>query len=327
VVGRTGITYHQLQTFLAVARSGNLTRVARDLNATQPTVSLQLSSLRRSLGISLFERPGGRFRLTPAGEKLRRYAEETLEGLHILQQDIGVLKGSLTGSLVVGVTFFVVSRVMSGLPRFHVQFPGVDIQAHVDRPEPLFNQLLASTLDVACYLNVQTPPGLTVEPLAQEEFVIIASPQHRLARRRRISSEELSQETLVVSNVSVFRELIETKLRAGGVTPRVVAEARHHDDAQRLVASNVGYSMHLKPLVAAELAAGRFVHLRLDGPVMFGEIVAAFRSRRGAPPLIEEFIRFMRAELERPRDRKLARPTRVGTGSSAAGARRAGHRR
>src|ERR1700675_4910780 len=112
VNGRTGITYHQLQTFLAVARTGNLTTVARELNTTQPTVSLQLSSLRKSLGILLFERPGGRFRLTAAGEKLRRYAEEALDGLRTLHQDIAVLKGSLVGALSVGVTTFAASRVL-----------------------------------------------------------------------------------------------------------------------------------------------------------------------------------------------------------------------
>jgi LysR family transcriptional regulator, low CO2-responsive transcriptional regulator len=323
VVGRTGITYHQLQTFLAVARSGNLTKVARELNATQPTVSLQLRALRKSLGISLFERPGGRFRLTPAGEKLRRYAEEALDGLNTLQQEIAVLKGSLTGSLAVGVTFFVVSRVLPEPPRFRAQFPGVDIQLHVDLPEPLFNHLLTNTLDVACYLKVRTPPGLTVELLGEEEFAIIASPQHRLAGRRRISAKELSEEPFVVSSVSVFRELVEAKLRAVGVTPRVVAEARNYDAVNELVDRNVGYSMHLKPLVAADIAAGRFVPLRLDGPPILGEIVVAFRTRRAVPPLIEEFVRFMRAELERPRSgRGPETPTRDAPGGRAVGARR-----
>ena len=309
VAVRTGITYHQLQTFLAVARSGNLTKVARELNATQPTVSLQLRSLRKSLGMPLFERPGGRFRLTPAGEKLRRYAEEALEGLHILQQDIAVLKGSLTGSLAVGVTFFVISRVLPEPPRLRAQFPGVDIQIHVDLPDSLFNQLLTNTLDVACYLRVRTPPELTVEPLGQEEFAIIASPQHRLAGRRRISAGELSEEPLVVSSTSFYRELVEAKLRAVGVTPRVVAEARNFDAVNELVERNVGYSMHLKPLVAADLAAGRFVPLRLDAAPIFGEIVVAVSSRRRMSPLIEEFIRFVRTEMGR---------VRSGHGSAAA---------
>src|SRR5262245_35838318 len=112
------ITYHQLQTFLAVAQCGNLTRVAREMHATQPTISLQLSSLRKSLGAPLFERPGGRFRLTPAGEKLRSYAEDALEGLRVLQQDVAALNGRVAGSLVIGVTYFVVNRVMPRLPRF-----------------------------------------------------------------------------------------------------------------------------------------------------------------------------------------------------------------
>jgi LysR family transcriptional regulator, low CO2-responsive transcriptional regulator len=300
VVNRTGITFHQLQTFLAVARSGNLTKVARELNATQPTVSLQLRSLRRTLGISLFERPGGRFRLTPAGERLRRYAEEALEGLRAMQQDIALLKGSLVGSLAVGVTFFVISRILPEPPRLRAQFPGVDIQIHVDLPESLFNQLLANTLDVACYLRVRTPPGLTVEPLGREEFAIIASPQHRLAGRRRISPKELSEEPLVVSSTSFYRELVEAKLRAVGVTPRVVADARNYDAVNELVERNVGYSMHLKPLVEADLAAGRFVPLQLDGPPIFGEIVVAVSARHRMSPLIEEFIRFVRTELERP---------------------------
>jgi DNA-binding transcriptional LysR family regulator len=97
MIGRSGITYHQLQTFLMVARSGNLTKAAQEFRATQPTVSLQLRSLRQSLGTPLFERPGGRFRLTAAGERLRRYAEEALDGLRMMHQDIAVMKGSLVG--------------------------------------------------------------------------------------------------------------------------------------------------------------------------------------------------------------------------------------
>jgi len=295
---RTTITFHQLQTFLAVARSGNLTKVARELNATQPTVSVQLGALRKSFGVPLFERPGGRFRLTPAGERLQRYAEETLEGLRELQQDMAVLKGSLTGSLAVGVTYLVAGRLSPTL--FRARFPGVAVQVHVDLPEPLFQRVLNNALDVACYLKVRTPPPLTLEPLGEEEFVIIASPHHRLAGRRSISAEELSQESLLVSAVTVFRELVEAKLRAAGVTPRAVAEARNYDAVKELIDRNRGYSLHLKSLAAPEIAAGRFVALRLAGPPIVGEVVAAMRPRALASPLVQEFVRFIRAELSRP---------------------------
>jgi DNA-binding transcriptional LysR family regulator len=315
VTARTAITYHQLQTFLAVARSGNLTKVARELNATQPTVSLQLRTLAKSVGLPLFERPGGRFRLTPAGERLRRYAEEALEALREFQQDVAVLKGSLTGSLAVGVTFFAVSRLLpQALPRFRARFPGVDLHVHVDRPEPLFNQLAANALDIACYVKVRTPPDLVVESVGHEELVIIASPQHPLAGRSRISAEELSEQRLVVSHVSVFRELVEAKLRAIGVTPRTVTEARNYDAVNELVDGNVGYALHIKTIVAGEIAAGRFVALRVECPPILEEIVVAYRPRASGSPLVQELVRFLRAELthasKRNAPKRSARPSR-----------------
>jgi len=296
MIERPTITYHQLRTFLAVARSGNLSKVARELNATQPTISLQLKSLRQSLGTALFERPGGRFRLTPAGERLRRYAEEALDGLRTMQQDIALLNGSLAGTLAVGVTYFVVDRVMPRLPRFRAKFPGVDVHVHTDRPDPLFTQLLAETLDLVCFVKIRTPPGISVEPFSQEELVVIASPQHRLARRRRVSPLELSRERLIVGYVSSFRELVTAKLHAAGVSPQVVDEVQNYEAVKDLVERNAGYSVHAKAMVSTELAAGRLVTLRLDGPPMFEEVVVGFRTKSGISPLIQEFARFLRAE-------------------------------
>jgi DNA-binding transcriptional LysR family regulator len=296
------MTYHQLRTFLAVARAGNLTKAARALNASQPTVSLQLRALRRSLGTTLLERPDGEFRLTAAGEKLRRYAEEVLGGLRILQQDIAALKGRVAGPLAVGATFLVNRYVLpSALFRFREQFPEVNLHLHVQFPGPLFTALLANTLDVVCYVNVPTPPGITIEPLADEELVIVASPRHPLARRRVVTVWELSKHPFVAPVTGLLRELIETKLRAAGVTPWVETEARHHDAVKKLVEDNAGYAMLIRSSVAEELASRRLVSLKLEGPPILGEIVMAYRSGAIVSPLVHELIRFVRAELNQPR--------------------------
>ena len=115
------ITYHQLRTFLAVSRTGSLTRAARELNMTQPTVSLQLNALRDFLGTPLFQ-------------------------------------GSLADPLAVGATFVVSRYVLpSALSRFREQFPDVDLQLHVEFPEPLFRDLLSNALDAGCHIGARTP--------------------------------------------------------------------------------------------------------------------------------------------------------------------------
>ena len=291
------ITYHQLRTFLAVARTGSLTRAARELSASQPTVSLQLRALRKSLGTTLLERSGNRLQLTAAGEMLRRYAEETLGGRRILEQDIAALKGSPSGGLTLGATFILSYLLPSVSARFRAQFPGVVLQLHVDSPEELFEHLLAGTLDVACYIYLRTPSGLTVEAVGEEEFVIIASPQHPLARRRHVKPEELSGQPLVVPRVGLFRESLEDKLRTLGVSPGAATEVRNYDAVATMVKQNAGYALHVKRSVTADLAAGKLVVLHLEGPPILTQIVAAYRSRPTAPPLIQEIIPFLRAEL------------------------------
>jgi DNA-binding transcriptional LysR family regulator len=312
------ITYHQLRTFLAVVRMGSLTKAARELNATQPTVSLQLNALRKFVGKPLFERPGGGFRLTPAGEKLRRYAEDALGGLRILQQDVATLDGVPAGPFAVGATFVISRYVLpSALHRFRDQFPDIELQLHVDGPpERLFGQLLSNTLDVVCCIRVMTPPGLTLERLYDEELVLIASPRHALARRRHVKPRDLSEQPFIVPATAVLRDVLEARLRAVGVTPRVGAEGRHHDAIKKLVEREAGYSLLIKSSVAGELASGRLVALKLDAPRMFAEIVVALASRPTVSPLVREFIQFLRAELSQEGGSRRTSRSRAAAGSA-----------
>lgn len=294
------ITYRQLLTFLTVVRTGNLTKAAHELKATQPTVSLQLRTLQKFLGTTLIERSGKGFRLTHTGEMLRRYAEETLGGLRILQQDLAGLNGSLSGAVALGSTFVLDTMLPSVSSRFRAQFPAVFFHLHVDIPEGLFDRLLNGTLDVACYIHVQTPPGLTVQIIGEEEFVIIVSPEHPLAGQAVVSPAALSELPLVASRPGLFRESLEARLRALGVTLGATIEARNYDAVTKLVAQNMGYAIHVKRKVATELAAGHLVVLNLEGPRLLADVVVAYRSGPVVPPLIQELIPFLRAEFAAP---------------------------
>src|SRR5262249_55865937 len=245
------ITYRQLQTFLAVARAGSLTQAARELGASQPTVSLQMKALSQALAIGLVERRGRGLRLTPGGEALKLYAGGVLDGFRALQQHVEALRGGHAGSLAVGASATAGGYVLPPiLGRFRRQFPLVDIQLHVDNPEHLFRDLVAGALDVVFSVGVRTPPAVTVEAVCEEHLTIDASPRHVRAGRRSITPRELSAQPLVTSLPgALFRELVETKLREAGVTPRVAVEARHPEAMKKLVENDMGYSLLFRPSV------------------------------------------------------------------------------
>jgi DNA-binding transcriptional LysR family regulator len=80
-----------------------------------------------------------------------------------------------------------------------------------------------------------------------------------------------------------------------------VAEAENYDAVKELVARDVGYAVHVKSLVEAEVASGRLAVLRLAGRPLLGELAVAFQRRPVVSPLIEEFVRALRAEPPRQR--------------------------
>jgi DNA-binding transcriptional LysR family regulator len=292
------ITYQQLKTFLAVVRAGSPTRAARELHTTQPTVSLSLQALRKFFGAPLIERTSAGFRLTPVGERLRRYAEEALGGLRLVQQDAATFTGRVAGPLTVGATFSVGGYVLpTSLSRFREQFPEVKLEVHVDaRPQHLFASLFAQTLDLACFVRVQTPQGLTVEAIGDEELVVAAAPEHPLATKRRVRGSELSAHPFIAAGLPDYRAMAEGKLRQVGVVPNVAGEGPHQDAVKRLVARNAGYALLIKSVIARDLASGRLVGLNLDGAPFPTDVVVAYRD--GAlSPVGRHFIDFMRQAL------------------------------
>src|SRR5512147_2193750 len=104
--GRRGtreMELYQLRTFLAIARTGNLTRAAAILATSQPAVSAQLRALEEELGVALFSRTPRGMELTRAGETLRAKAEQVVAQAAELSAMAGAMAGKAAGSCRIGL--------------------------------------------------------------------------------------------------------------------------------------------------------------------------------------------------------------------------------
>ena len=114
------LNYHHLFYFWTVAREGSIARACEPLHLAQPTISAQLRTLERSLGVKLFERRGRGLALTEAGRLVYRYADEIF-GVGRELQD--TLKGRPAGRplrLAVGV-----ADAMPKLVAYHLLEPAL----------------------------------------------------------------------------------------------------------------------------------------------------------------------------------------------------------
>ena len=63
------------------------------------------------------------------------------------------------------------------------------------------------------------------QPLFEEDFVLIASPRHRFARRRYLSLSALAKESLILlPHMFCTRRLLEASFEQAGVQPKIIVE-------------------------------------------------------------------------------------------------------
>lgn len=92
-----------LRYFLAVAREENMSRAAKLLHVTQPTLSKQLKSLEEELGKKLFTRHSFSIKLTDEGILLRNRAEDLVSMADKIEQEFVSLDDIAGGELYLGL--------------------------------------------------------------------------------------------------------------------------------------------------------------------------------------------------------------------------------
>ncbi|PPC85733.1 MAG: LysR family transcriptional regulator [Hyphomicrobium sp.] len=163
------------RTFLIVAETGSFIDAARKMNITQSTVSARIKGLEDLLGRPLFTRSKSGAELTGAGELFQKHAlamvrvwqqaqlQVSLADKHPDHVSVGAPLSLWSGFLM---------KWMSGL---RIEIPGIAVSATAGIPSALSQRLIEGTLDLAILYRPSPPPGLTIEHLFDEEFVLVSS--------------------------------------------------------------------------------------------------------------------------------------------------------
>lgn len=176
------------RTFLTVSETGSFIDAAREMNVTQSTVSARIRGLEEQLGRPLFERSHTGADLTSAGEQFRKHALALVRVWQHAQLEVK-LSGEHRDHLAVGAQMsFWREFLIDWIGWLRVEFPDIAVSATANGANYLIQRLIEGTLDLAVVYQPTQPPGLIVEHLFDETFVLVTSAP---ARRRR-SAEYVS---------------------------------------------------------------------------------------------------------------------------------------
>lgn len=174
----TRVSLHRLEVFCLIVETGGVTRAAEKLMVAQPAVSAQLRSLETALGAALFVRQGSALILTEAGDRVYRWARETLASSHQVQREVDELASGMAGTVVLAASMaigtYLLPPIMAALRR---ERPSADITIHVGEPATALRSVQLGDADFAVitWLADQPPDGVEAELLWQEPLVLSAS--------------------------------------------------------------------------------------------------------------------------------------------------------
>ncbi|MEU6092584.1 LysR family transcriptional regulator [Streptomyces sp. NPDC047085] len=255
-----------LVTFEKVATVLSFTRAAAELSYAQSSVTSQIRMLESSLGVELFDRLGGRIRLTEAGERLLPYARQIIELAEEARAAVTEPEEP-SGTLTVGTMESLTSyRLPPLLEYFHHRHPKVRLALRTTIGDETRQALRQGTYDVGFLMEEETEhPGLESAVLAVEPLALVAAPGHPLAGGGPVATAELTGESLLATEPGcAYRDLFERELTA--LKPVAFMEFGTIEATKRAAAAGLGIALLPEVTVAAELAEGSLVRLGWEPP-------------------------------------------------------------
>ncbi|WP_250479235.1 MULTISPECIES: LysR family transcriptional regulator [unclassified Caballeronia] len=281
---------NDLQAFRAVVELGSFRKAAEAVNISQPALSRRIDKLEEALGVRLFERTTRSVTLTTVGRAFAPSAEQLLDDLDVALLGIRDVSSSRLGHVTIACVpsvayYFLPSAVAS----FHRRFPRIRVKLLDASANEVLSAVISGEADFGVSFMGSQESEVDFKVLLQEQFVAACRRDHPLARKKRVTWNELYEHEYVsVDKTSGNRLLLDQALSA--VSPRApsVCETRHVTTMLGLVEAGLGVAA-----VPSMAMPGRNHHILtsvpLIDPVVKRRVGIVRRRGRTLTPAAQEF--------------------------------------
>jgi len=304
------MTLTELRYIVAVARERHFGRAAEGCFVSQPTLSLAVKKLEAELGVVLFERGPGEVSVTPAGQKIVAQAQRVLEEAARLRELAQAGRDPLAGPLRLGAIYTIGPYLLPRLiPILRRSAPSMLLHIQENFTHRLADLLKSGDVDVVLVALPFDEPGIATRAVYDEPFVIAVPKGHPWEGRKRVTSDELTRESLLLLGEGhCFRDQVLDVCNAvrardnKGALARTV-EGGSLETIRQMVAGGVGVTV--LPSTSAGSGGSELIRmLPFARPVPSRRVALAWRRSFPRPEAVEALRKAIRACML-PQVRKL----------------------
>ena len=295
------IEFRHLRTIKAIHEAGGLARAADLLHITQSALSHQIKGLEEQAGMELFVRRSKPMRLSPAGMKLLRLAEEILPRVAALEDEFEGLRVGKSGRLHIAIECHACfDWLLPVLELFRKAWPEVDVDIRPGLQFEAMPALERQDVDLVVSSDPEDIRGVEFSALFDYEPVFVAAADHPLAAKDWIEAEDFEGETLITYPVERRRlDVFSQLLMPAGVEPRAIRQVELSAVILLLVASGRGVAVLPDWVVREQRQNSSYVTRPLTKVGITRRLFAATRTEDTAKPYMAHFMRLARTEPPR----------------------------
>ncbi len=191
------MTFTQLEYILAIDTHRHFAKAAGACFVTQPTLSMQVSKLEKSLGVKIFDRSHSPVVPTEAGKQILEQAKKILLEKNRVSEIISLKKGLVEGELRIGIIPTLAPYLLPlFVQSFLKKYPKVKLIVYEKTTEALLEALRDSDLDAGILVTPLIEKGISGEVLFYEELLVFVSENNGLYKKNYVLAGDIDPNKL-----------------------------------------------------------------------------------------------------------------------------------
>lgn len=260
------MNFRKLKIFYETARYLNMTKVAKEMYISQPSISQSINELEVELGVKLFDRMGKKLFLTHEGEVFLNYTRRILnlydEGVKSIREFTDNKKGKIVIGASTTIGIYILPEIIKD---FSSKFRDIEISLIIENTKNIEKLILENKVDFAFVEGEICSDEILREIEWKDELIFICGDENELRDLTMVSGKVLEKQKLIMREVgSGTREHTESFLKKNKIKFNTFLELGNTEAIKRTVEANLGIGCVSHRVVEDQINAGKLFYFRLE---------------------------------------------------------------
>ena len=285
--------------FYTVAKTGNISKAAKELYISQPAISKSIQKLEESMNCELFRRSSRGVSLTEEGELLYSHVKVAFETLALGEDR---LRNSIelgVGHLKIGVSSTLCKyMLLPYLKEFIQQYPHINISITCQSTNDTLKLLEENKIDVGLIGKPENLKNIDFYFLAEIKDIFVATKDYlRNLKARGVREDRILQNStiMLLDKNNMTRQYIDDYLQENHIVVQDSIDISSMDLLIEFAKISVGVACVIREFVKQELADGSLVEIPLGFPIHKREVGFAYKKSMKPSKSLELFVDFYKS--------------------------------